>query len=609
MRKHTLGHTLFAGFILMAGWFTSCSNAGNLTDSNVVYSLLPDNLDSLVQANPDSVLEAIALFEELDVLVDARVAMKEELLKVKAAAYQQKGDVDSTALLIGELANIILAKRDTAQLLSLLQKINYTELSYSNLLVIGKLLRIANQYVESNDLWSEDAIIIQNLFASMLIENNELQEAQSVLERILRNTTALDNNRGYTAIYLTMGALYLKQELYEQAKNAYLESKRLSRNSEELFPLYLRSLNNLGVAYKELNQLDSAVLCYNEVLEKLPEDDVVRRLQNTLNLGNAYWHAKEVEKAVAIYQKVADEGRANGVKMGVLYGNINMANVWIETGQPQRGIKTLQALAQDAETVGGPELLYEVNRLLENGYREAGQYEQAYNLAKRVYAYKDSVQTNSNKSIISDLEYFFKTERLSLQNQLLLAQNKERGIWIWFLVAICLGMAGILGLIFNNYRMQRRSAEMYKTVLGEKEEALEARDAALVEKEELYDRLLREERNRAQRLSDQVELLRGELSGEGLSLEIEDKERFWVDFSFKFKLLFPHFEQALLEKYPMLSASDIQFCKLVKLNLPTTDIANILHVAPRSLYKKKQRIFEKIGVEDVERNLTDFLPA
>jgi len=610
MRKYTLGNTLFAAFILIAvGWFASCSKGDDVAGSNAVYTLLPEKLDSLIQVNPDSVLTTIALLEQLEGLVDARPAIKYELLSAKLAAYQQKGYVDSVVLLVDEIANINLEKADTAQLLPLLGKINYTELSYANSLIIAKLLRIANQYIDNNNLRDEDAIVIQNLFAALLIEQNDLQKAQTVLEQALRNTTALDDTRGYTAIYLTMGDLYLKQELYEQARQAYQEARRLSSDSEELLSLYFRSMNNLGIAYKELNQLDSAALCYQEVLDKLPEDDVRRRLQNTLNLGNVYWHGKDIEKAMLTYQEVVDKSLEEGIQLGVLYGNINKANVWIETGNPQRGIKTLRALAQDAEILGGPELLYEVNRLLENGYWEAGQYEQAYDLAKRVYVYKDSVQTSKNKAIVSDLEYFFKTERLSLENQLLLAQNKERGVWIWLLLAICLGMGGIVGLIFNNYRIQRRSVEMYKEVLGEKDNALKARDAALVEKAELYDRLLREERSRSQRLSDQIEMLRGEFSGERLSLEIEDQDRFWLDFSFKFKLLFPHFEEELIEKYPILSTSDIQFCKLVKLNLPNTDIANILHVAPRSLYKKKQRILEKIGVENLEKNLTDYLPA
>jgi DNA-binding CsgD family transcriptional regulator len=68
----------------------------------------------------------------------------------------------------------------------------------------------------------------------------------------------------------------------------------------------------------------------------------------------------------------------------------------------------------------------------------------------------------------------------------------------------------------------------------------------------------------------------------------------------EFNAIQPTFTSQLLKKYPELSGADIQFCTLIRMNLTTKEISVLLNIEPQSIYKKKYRAIEKMGLSEVE---------
>jgi DNA-binding CsgD family transcriptional regulator len=64
----------------------------------------------------------------------------------------------------------------------------------------------------------------------------------------------------------------------------------------------------------------------------------------------------------------------------------------------------------------------------------------------------------------------------------------------------------------------------------------------------------------------------------------------------QFNSIHPGFASELLQNYPKLTQADMQFCILYRMNLSTKEISALLHVEPRSIYAKKYRIMEKMGL-------------
>jgi hypothetical protein len=72
----------------------------------------------------------------------------------------------------------------------------------------------------------------------------------------------------------------------------------------------------------------------------------------------------------------------------------------------------------------------------------------------------------------------------------------------------------------------------------------------------------------------------------------------WSDFNIKFSILYPTFEANITRKHPSLSAGDIQFCKLLKLQIPHHEIAELLNITMDGLYKKRYRLTKKMKLSN-----------
>lgn len=67
-------------------------------------------------------------------------------------------------------------------------------------------------------------------------------------------------------------------------------------------------------------------------------------------------------------------------------------------------------------------------------------------------------------------------------------------------------------------------------------------------------------------------------------------------FIFNFENIFPNFSKKLLEVNPSIVQSEIEFCALLKMKLPTKKIAQLTFIEPRTVQNKKHRIRKKLNI-------------
>ncbi len=63
-----------------------------------------------------------------------------------------------------------------------------------------------------------------------------------------------------------------------------------------------------------------------------------------------------------------------------------------------------------------------------------------------------------------------------------------------------------------------------------------------------------------------------------------------------FEEMFPHFSKKLLEINPQIIQSEIEFCSLLKLKIPTKDIARYKFITPKTVQNKKYLIRQKLDI-------------
>lgn len=85
-----------------------------------------------------------------------------------------------------------------------------------------------------------------------------------------------------------------------------------------------------------------------------------------------------------------------------------------------------------------------------------------------------------------------------------------------------------------------------------------------------------------------------------------DNDAYWDIFRDNFDLIHKNFFRHLRSQYPSLTATDLKFCALIRLNLSTKDIAHFTGLTVRGVEGARLRLRKKLGLQK-EQSLTEFL--
>lgn len=84
------------------------------------------------------------------------------------------------------------------------------------------------------------------------------------------------------------------------------------------------------------------------------------------------------------------------------------------------------------------------------------------------------------------------------------------------------------------------------------------------------------------------------------------REDDWVQFREQFEQVYPRFFSAVLEQYPTLNHGELRLLSLLKMNLGTQEIADILGISAQSLNTARYRLRKHLGLT-TEESLTEFV--
>jgi len=70
----------------------------------------------------------------------------------------------------------------------------------------------------------------------------------------------------------------------------------------------------------------------------------------------------------------------------------------------------------------------------------------------------------------------------------------------------------------------------------------------------------------------------------------------WENFKNYFEQIHTNFNTTVLEKYPKVTSNDLRLMALLKMNLSSKEIANILNISSEGIKKARQRLRKKLGL-------------
>ena len=208
---------------------------------------------------------------------------------------------------------------------------------------------------------------------------------------------------------------------------------------------------------------------------------------------------------------------------------------------------------------------------------------------------------------------------LTSENNLLKQQQALKRTQLYFSISIAILSSALLGLLV--VRMRQRAAlkdRLLKANQVELDLQKTKREWAEQEKD-LRDKLIQQQKEelvqsmeQSQLLQDQIKQIVEEQQKDQRQALLEKilnspNEKDKLDYILShFNTIYPAFTSNLVRLYPKISPSDVQFCVLHRINLSTKEIADLLHIETRSVYIKKYRVMEKMGLKEAD-NLEQIL--
>ncbi|MEL6813064.1 MAG: hypothetical protein AAFP76_17215 [Bacteroidota bacterium] len=270
------------------------------------------------------------------------------------------------------------------------------------------------------------------------------------------------------------------------------------------------------------------------------------------------------------------------------------------TGNYDEALQLGKEVLSAAQSFGRASLISNAQKIIYRAYEEKGDMRNALHFHKAYIAIKDSLYSVTKTNGLSYYQSLFETERKQLEivkknaeidilnkdNQI--AEGKNRILW----VLLCFGLLLAVGVVvFVKFKAQQKREILqlqlasHKKELDEYTEELLAKSNSLeVLTEELQQ--LKDDFGSSDRLDRLQELV---------SLKILTADH-WKNFKHKFNTVYPNLLVKAREVNNEITNSEERLIALEKLNLKTSEIANILGVSSESVIKIRYRLRKKLGI-------------
>ena len=407
-------------------------------------------------------------------------------------------------------------------------------------------------------------------------------------------------------------------EFYEQAVEIYQDLKH------EYF--LTQAYGNMSRSYLDLEDLENAQKYSSKALE-LAKKSNYAYFEGTAqeSLGRIALRKNLYENAIDYFQKALTIHEQSSRLDRICIVNRYIGNAYLEANQPQKAIVYLSESLMIADSMHSTPFAKHAFELRANAYEDLGQYGLALGDYKEFHRLNDTIYNEKKISEIEELRIIFDTEKKE-QKIALLAKNaeldavKKNRLWV------TLGLVSVLGLMFIWMQIQRRRREKE---MHQKEQQVEIQKRKVAElenrqlnheldfkKQELTSKVLQLCRKNEflQSLNKDVKDFKTEFEGsdknyfDKLSRKINrdmDADSNWEQFLKSFETVHPDFKKILQQKHPTLAPNEIRMAYLMRMNLESKDIANLLNITNEGVKKARYRMRKKLE-KDSSVNLTEY---
>lgn len=424
------------------------------------------------------------------------------------------------------------------------------------------------------------------------------------LKQILEQVKILENLDQRVMLadsYNNLAALELTNENFEQSI-AY-NQKALGIYQEYNDTFYQAVANNdIGMAYYNTDDFESAESYLQNGL-KLAQELGNVNLEATIlaNLGITNTKMGRYSKALEFGKKSLQIVKEIDSKNKIVENLNGLGVTYSAMGDEKRAITYFDQVIPLADSIGNKAFKNLGYQERSTSYARLGNYKLAYDDLQQYLILKDSIYNESKSQQIEEMRAIFDTEKKEQQiaqqeTEIELLQEKEKvsALQKWFLGSGLVLSVLVFGFGFYGFsqRIKRNKLEREKVEaeLAFKKKELTTHALHLAKKNEVLESL-------KQKAS---ELKQTDNSGKSYQELIrtitfdQQDDKAWANFTSYFEAVHKDFEKEVVLRYPDISKNELRLMALMKMNLSSKEIANILNISAVGVKKARNRLRKKM---------------
>jgi len=462
--------------------------------------------------------------------------------------------------------------------------------------------RSLNMYSELNDA---EGVIDANIGISesrKFVEDFEGSlksgyEALAMADSIGRQDKVADIKNIIGRIFIDQGDARAARPLIEEAK-VYFEQEKDS--------ISLALVNeDMAFLYAEQGDLESAFKHAEQALASFIKfDDQDGYITSSFLLSELYGRQGKWDQALLYVQQSIDVVDKLEDKRELHNYYLEKAFFLSQQGRSDEALAAINSFKEYGYQFEDPSTDMRYHLELSKLYQLTGNYELAMRNSELYDLAKDEFTDVKKAKAIEELKIKYDTERreqelisekkkivnLELENEAILS---KRNFWI----ALIGGMAAIALLILNQARISN------KRDLIQKNQSLSDHTARIIEKNKLIENF-ENQLNDLSKLSEEQNLLRQSKLDQLYSSKIlTDGD--WNKYKGLFNSVHANFLLTLSQSYPNLTEGDKRHLMLLKLNMSSNEMAEVLGVSSGSIRVGRHRIKKKMELPD-DSDLKEF---
>ncbi|MCP1996869.1 tetratricopeptide repeat protein [Flavobacterium sp. HSC-61S13] len=459
-------------------------------------------------------------------------------------------------------------------------RLYYTLGSYYRLIGdYSKSLEYSLKGLSFSPVNSREKVDLYNNIGGIYFELDDYDLALDYLQKSYQGATSLKDVKRTAIAYANIGNVYLITENYIPAKNNLRHSC-----------IYFERINDTINVIKSLTSISKIELMQNNFaaafssLEQAKELSLNTELHSQLSLvyqhyGNAYGGKKEYQTAIDHYNEAYRLSRKNQIARDKM--------------------NALDGLARNYDKLGK--------------FREANQSLNEY------YRIKDSIYGVKVRQNIEELKWSTVIADQKLKNELLHREvdterlNKANLTKTYIIIIVVILLIVVfLWMLYKNNKKSLQIANLSNDLLTDKitadtnlkliQEVQFQQELEIRNKELISLNILILAKNKI--FNDIESIIEyGGMNFEQTLYELKNiiksnrnQENDWEKFKKVFETVHPDFFKTIKDKFPQLSKTEIRVCTYIKMNMPSTEICEMLNINQNSLNKGRYRIRKKLDL-------------